>query len=330
MRIVLVRTDRVGDLILSTPAITSMRRSFPQAHVTIVCSRYNSVVVERNADVDNIVTYTEGVKPYTFGRRLGDGFDLAIALAPRLADMAIAAGTRAPLRIGYTYVRRYLARLAARRYLTDILVSEADPALSDRQPLRIVRHEVDQVLALAERAGAHEIVRELVVPVGAAERAAVGNIPAGSVTIQLAPRWLTGGSTTKSLFLLIADLRQLGRPLVATFGPDASELGALVARSGLVHHVVGELPFLEWAALLERAGCVLTVDTGATHVASAMRRPTVVVFENRFFRLSSQEWSPYGVPARVLRKPPDEHPASLLRSRGEIVSAVSSLLALER
>ncbi len=56
---------------------------------------------------------------------------------------------------------------------------------------------------------------------------------------------------------------------------------------------------------------VVTVDTGATHVASAMRRPTVVAFEHRYFRLNSQEWAPYGVPHVLVRKPLREDYESL-------------------
>ena len=70
----------------------------------------------------------------------------------------------------------------------------------------------------------------------------------------------------------------------------------------------------------------MTIDTGATHVASAVRAPTVVLFEHKWFRLASQEWSPYRVPNAILRKPPDESESSLRASRAEIVAAVASLL----
>jgi hypothetical protein len=54
--------------------------------------------------------------------------------------------------------------------------------------------------------------------------------------------------------------------------------------------------------------------------------PTVVLFEDKWFRLASQEWSPYRVPNAILRKPPDETEASLRASRREIVAAVAALL----
>ena len=325
MRILLARTDRVGDLILSTPAIASVRRSFPGAHVTLACSRYNSVVVDRSPDVDALAIVPTEVTPAAFGARFA-GVDLAVALAPRNADHRIVAATRAPVRVGYTYARRYAARLMLRTMLTDVVISQADPVTAERHPERVVAHEVDQVLAVAAAAGAHTLVRDLVLPVTDEDRAAVAGLPADAVVVQLGQRWSERGSTAASCLQLFEDLRALGRPLVATYGQDGRALGEAVAAAGVADAVLGDLPFHVWAAVFERAACVVTIDTGATHVASAVRTPTVVLFENRWFRLASQEWSPYRVPNATLRKPPDESDASLRASRAEITAAVASLV----
>jgi len=93
-KILLSRTDRIGDLILSTPAIATVRASFPDAHVTMVVSPYNRVVMERNPDVDELVELPREGRPGAFGR-LHSGYDLAIALAPRAVDMQLVGATRA-------------------------------------------------------------------------------------------------------------------------------------------------------------------------------------------------------------------------------------------
>ena len=325
MKILLSRTDRVGDLILSTPAIASMRRSFPQAHITLACSRYNSVVVDRSPDLDELALFPSDVEPEVFGARFRD-VDLAVGLAPREIDHRIVAATRAPRRIGYTYRTRFLARLMLRGRLTQLVLSDADPSRSERDPSRVVLHEVDQVLAVVAAAGATTLVRDLVLPVTAEDRAAVGQLPPAPIVVQLGRRWAEGGSTPESCIALFTELRALGRPLVATYGEDGRALAARVAAAGVADAVLGDLPFHVWAAVFERARCVVTVDTGATHVASAVRVPTVVLFEDKWFRLASQEWSPYRVPNAILRKPPDESDASLRASRAEIVAAVASLL----
>lgn len=325
MRILLSRTDRVGDMILSTPAIASVRRSFPDAHITLSCSAYNSVVVERSPDVDELAVYTPELSPAAFGAQFR-GVDLAIALAPRDIDHRIVGATKAPRRVGYTYATRYLARLMLRALLTDIVLSQADPARAERFPERIVAHEVDQVLAVAVAAGATTVVRELVLPVTDADRAAVVELPASPIVVQLGRRWTERGSTTASFVRLLSDLRSLGRPVIAAYGDDALPLAAAVTAAGVADVVLGQLPFHVWAAVFERAACVLTIDTGATHVASAVHVPTVVLFEDKWFRLASQEWSPYRVPNAILRKPPDETEAALRGSRREIVDAVAALL----
>jgi ADP-heptose:LPS heptosyltransferase len=324
-RIVLSRLDRVGDLILSTPAIATIRHAFPAAHVTIACSEYNAVVVDRSPDVDAVECLPAGTTPCAFGQRFA-GADLAIALAPNAADMQLVAGSGAPRRIGYTYARRYLTRIVARRWLTDVLISSADPALCERRPGMVIKHEVDQVLALAARAGARELIPDLRVVIEPGDRAAVADLPADPIIVHLGIRWTERGSTTASLIALFRELRPLGRPLVATYGGDATALADNVRAQGVADRVVGGLPFGAWAAAFERAACIVTIDTGATHVASAVKRPTVVLFEHAYFRLNSQEWSPYRVPNAVLRKPPSESPDALRASRAEIVAAVTNLL----
>jgi ADP-heptose:LPS heptosyltransferase len=281
--------------------------------------------VARSTDVDDIIELPTPGAAAISGARLGR-VDLAIALAPRAIDMQIVAATGAPRRIGYTYVRRYLSRLVARRWLTEVLVSEADPDRADRHPGVVVRHEVDQVLALARAAGATTISPDLVVNVDDTDRAQVADLPVGAIVVHIGKRWGSNGSTPANLAALFVDLRALGRPLIATFGDDGEALAAPIAAAGLADRVLGRLPFPVWAAVFERAACVVTIDTGATHVAAAVGTPTVVLFEFRYFRLNSQEWSPYRVPNAVLRKPRTEDPVALRASRSEIVAAVASLL----
>lgn len=293
----------------------------------MVCSRHNVGAVEQNRDIDDLVVVEPGERVRGVGARFRGRTDLAIALAPRTADFVLVGATRARRRVGYTYVRRYAARLFSRLYLTDLALSEADPELCDRDPTYVVRHEVDQVLSLVTLAGGTRLEHDLIVAIGDADRARVAEIPAGGIAFQLAGRWLRDGSTLDSTLELMRALRGFGRPLVATYGVESAEFAESVRQAGAADFVVGELPFPAWAASFEKSAVVVTVDTGATHVASATRRPTVVVFEHRYFNLSSQEWAPYRVPSVILRKPAGEGRAALAASREEIAAAVGLLLA---
>jgi ADP-heptose:LPS heptosyltransferase len=325
VRILLSRTDRIGDLVLSTPAIATVRASFPDAHLTMVTGEYNKVVMERNDDVDELIVLPRGATPRTLGAKL-HGYDLAMALAPRSVDLRVAGATGAAVRVGYTYERRWFARLTARLYVNRTMVSEADPELCDRDPHRIVRHEVVQLLDLVALAGANKRVTTLRLDVIDADRTTARELPEGPIVFHLAPRWFTKGSTLESALAMVRELALLA-PVVVTCARECEAQASYFENSPSVSRCLRSLPFHQWAAVLERARVVVTVDTGATHVASAMGRPTLVAFEHAYFRLNSQEWSPYGVPHVLVRKPASEDPDSLASFRAQVTSGVASLLA---
>ena len=326
MHILLSRTDRIGDLILSTAAIGTVRRSFPDARITMVCSPYNRIVMERNTDVDEIVELGTGTAPADFGRRYRGDTDIAIALAPRNSDLVLVGATRAPIRVGYTYLRRYVARLTARLYVNRLMISEADPDLSERDPHRHIRHEVNQLIDLVALAGATERIEHLRLDVNDDDRASIAYLPKDPIVMHLGLRWFEEGSTLESTILLIKELHRFGVPLVVTYAPECEQFIHAISDARVADLLLGGLPFHRWAAAFERARVVVTVDTGATHVASAVRRPTVVAFEHRYFRLNSQEWAPYGVPCKLVQKPAAESPGELARFRREIFDAVAQLL----
>lgn len=324
MRILLSRTDRIGDLILSTPAIATVRASFPDAHLAIVTSEYNSVVMERNDDVDELIVLRAGEGGRSVQSRLS-GYDVAIALAPRAADLRLVGATRAPLRIGYTYERRWVARLTARLYVNRVMISEADPALCDRDPKRVVRHEVMQLLDLVALAGANRRIATLRLDVIDEDRTVARTLPAEPIVLHLGRRWFFDGSTLEGTLAIVERLAAFA-PVVVTCARDCEEFAEPFASSSAVAAFLRRLPFHEWAAVLERGRAVVTVDTGATHVASAVGRPTVVAFEHRYFRLNSQEWSPYGVPHVLVRKPAHADAGSIARFGDDVVGGVARLL----
>jgi ADP-heptose:LPS heptosyltransferase len=309
-RIVLVRTDRVGDLVLSTPAIASFRRSWPDAHIDAIVTDYTEPVLRHNPDVDAVHIIPKSAPFATAratARAIGSGADMVVALSPRTVEYRLAALTRAPARFGYVYRRRYLARLAASYLLTDFCISEADPELADRFPDRPVAHEVAQVLALVSLAGGKVITDQLTLRVGSDDEAFARNrVPAGAIALNLSPRWFLPNFGFDATLDLIRRLASMQRDVLVTYGNDVPDAAARLRDAVSTPNVtwLGDLPLLHWAAALARCSVVLTVDTGATHVASAVGVPVVVVFEREYYRLSSQEWAPWRVPNVMLCKPP--------------------------
>ncbi len=109
-KILLSRTDRIGDVILTTPAITLLRKQYPEAGIFFLTRSYTAPLLAHQQDLDGILIYEPDAAHRGFmgARRLGkmlkkENFDLAVLFYPQ-ADLALAlklAGI--PLRAGTGY-----------------------------------------------------------------------------------------------------------------------------------------------------------------------------------------------------------------------------------
>ena len=56
-RILLVRTDRIGDTLLTLPAVTALRQKFPDAFIAFLCQPYTEPMLRRINGLDQVLTY---------------------------------------------------------------------------------------------------------------------------------------------------------------------------------------------------------------------------------------------------------------------------------
>lgn len=66
-KILFVRIDRIGDMVLSTPAIKALKLAYPQSEVTVLASPSNKDILKHNPYVDRIVVYDKRLR---FGEKL--------------------------------------------------------------------------------------------------------------------------------------------------------------------------------------------------------------------------------------------------------------------
>ena len=56
-RFLLVRTDRVGDTILTLPAVTALRKKYPHAFISFLAKSYTKPLIEQYEGIDLLLTY---------------------------------------------------------------------------------------------------------------------------------------------------------------------------------------------------------------------------------------------------------------------------------
>ena len=62
-RILVVTLRRLGDVLLTTPLVRTIRRGFPQARLEVLVFRGSERILKGNPDIDNVITIPGGRRP---------------------------------------------------------------------------------------------------------------------------------------------------------------------------------------------------------------------------------------------------------------------------
>ena len=113
MNVLIVRPDGIGDVILSLPVASQLKKLLPDVRVGFLTSPIVAPILERHPDVDYTRTIRWTDAPSILRAAFSDGVDVAIFLKPFRLLMWSAFLARVPLRVATGF--RWYSPLANRR-----------------------------------------------------------------------------------------------------------------------------------------------------------------------------------------------------------------------
>ena len=144
----IIRLDKIGDLILTTPAISSLRKIYPDSLMKVYVSSRNREVLEYSPFIDRIEVWDWSLEFIREVRK--EKFDLMIAFSPTTESYLAAFLSGARIRAGYLYSSRALTRFFSLFWLNKRLLCRTDQKDLENAS-RFVPHEVEQNLKLVEQ-----------------------------------------------------------------------------------------------------------------------------------------------------------------------------------
>ncbi len=266
-RILVLTLRRLGDVLLTTPLVRTLRRGHPDARIDILVFRSSAGVLQGNPDIDDVLAVAERAtagETLRLVARIWRRYDLVVSTQPgdRPTFLALAAGRR---RVGLVPVAgdgAWWKRHAHHRPVA------AEPDI----------HRVEQLFALT---GALDLpqVRELVPPRGSAAPAIAPRAP--YAVLHPNPMYRYKRWNDAAWRALAAGLRDRGLEVIVSEGPDAAERAYVDGVFGDDAPVTRTWGCLDWAALaalIRGADVYVGTDTSVTHLASACGRPTVALY----------------------------------------------------
>ena len=103
--VLVIRPDRLGDVVLSTPVYESIKKSFPHLRVSAVVSRSNVPILTNNPNVDEIIPFDLKNLGATIKQLRHNRFDIAFTLNKKFSVIAslLALISKAKYKIGYAH-----------------------------------------------------------------------------------------------------------------------------------------------------------------------------------------------------------------------------------
>lgn len=311
-RILCIRLDNMGDVLMSTPAMQALADSAPGRKLVLLTSHASAALGPHLPMVCDVVAWDAPWVRHAQTPQVGDVARSLDACAARLADQSFDAAV-----IFTVYSQSALPaailcsmagiplRLAHCRENPYALLTHWVP---DTEPASRPRHEVQRQLDLVASIGATTSETRLRFDVHNIDRASVAArldaLPAAAAS----PRLLVvhPGATAASRRWPEARFAEVARQLAVQTGARIAVTGTAAERPlveavciGAAHPALvpmaGVLSLGEMAALIERADLLVSNNSGPVHVAAATGTPVVDLYA-----LTNPQHTPWQVPHRTL------------------------------
>lgn len=307
LKILVIRLDRIGDAVLSLPALSALREGFPNASISLMVRPAIKELAEGHPAVDEVISYQYekgGAHrfPLGYARFLKEivsrRFDVAFVLQPAQRSVLIPFLAGIPYRVGLDSGASFLLTHKAPDKRHEGSKHESEYALDvvsafNARPLRAEKPKI--FISPAEKERAMEKLKN----------AFGGCLPLTLIAFHAgagcpSKRWpperfaelgrrIVGDSSASIVLLGGREEKSASEALAKEIGPRAVSLA-------------GMLSLKESAAVLQQAGLLVSNDSGPVHIAAAVGARTVVIFGRNKAGLSQVRWKPLGEGHRLIQK----------------------------
>ncbi|WP_300344715.1 glycosyltransferase family 9 protein [Fusobacterium sp.] len=266
MRILIIHTAFIGDIVLSTPLIKKIKDTYPDSDITYVTTPVGEAILKNNPYLNNIIVYDKrgkhkGIKGvWELGKRLRyENFNMVITPHRYLRSSVLSWLSRSPVRKGYDIASGSFLFTEKIKY--DREKHEVEKLLSFIDPENKKRYEIELFPGETEKMKGDNFWK--------------GNELFEKKVIVLAPgsKWFTKQWPVEYFNQLSEKLKELSNTKIVVVG-GKDEINLSIETENIID-MRGKTTLLELADILSRADVVVTNDSSPIHIASAFKKPRI-------------------------------------------------------
>lgn len=300
-RVLVVRPDNVGDVLMCGPTLRMLRAGAPRARIELLASPAGSAAAALLPEVDDVLVASVSWQQLTAPAGPGGDDELVERLRARGYDAALilTSFSQAPWPAAEVCRRAGIpVRAGLSREFGGPVLSHWVPAPPEHG------HQVDRGRVLGARLGLPDAGHALrVTPPETGRETAARVVGAGTGPLAVLVPGASCSSRRYSPERFGRVARALSRDttvLVVGTATEGDLVDAVVAGAPAACGLAGELDLAGLAGLLERADVVVANNSGAAHLADAVGTPVVVLFAGTE---EPGQYAPRSVRSATLRIP---------------------------
>lgn len=285
MRILIIHTAFIGDIVLSTPILRKIKDLYPESKIVYLTTPQGFAILKNNPYVSEVIEYDKRGKHkgilgvLNLGKRLRkNNFNMVISLHRYLRSSLIAWLTRSPIRKCYDNAS------GAFLFTEKIKYNEN-------------KHEVEKILSfLTENPNKKDINYKIELFPGEKEESKIDkilNITKDKKIIAIAPgsKWFTKKWPLEYFNKIIENLGQRTDVVQIIIGGREEELLNIKKTENMID-LRGKTSLLELAQVLKKSNIVITNDSSPIHIASAFEQTHIIaIFGPTVKRFGFFPWS---------------------------------------
>lgn len=290
-RVLVLRLDLIGDLVMTTTLIRALKRAYPAAQIDLLATPGSASILGNDPDLNQIITYDPNIwrRPKTLAhlKNWRDLFDLRQRLHARRYDLAIsvfgpwaallAVISGAPRRLGFAkegYPGLMTDTVPGKHWGTDDHKHEVDYCLELARAAGATIQPDDRVPHIFTDPAARKAVEQLLENEGLQFEKPLISCQINSNNGQ-SKRW-----PIPYWAILLDRLISEGVQVVLTGAPaDQPNIQDVLSR---MHeqplNLAGRTSLPQLAALLQQSDLLISGDSGPMHVAAAVGTPVLAIF----------------------------------------------------
>ncbi|MEI7640283.1 MAG: glycosyltransferase family 9 protein [bacterium] len=292
-KILISRTDGIGDLVLATPVIKEIKNAL-KCHIALLVSEYSKEVLLNNPDVDEVITFNRQNVSGTIKQIKEAKFDAAITLFPEFLAAYVPFAAGVPLRYG-----------TARRWYSPFFFNR--PVNSSRA--KSLKHEAEYNLLLAKEFIGEKTAVRTYWYLSQMEKEKAGEYlrtkPLGEKFIMVYPGGKSAANLSEKRYAAVVALlyKQTGRPVLLASGKGEQEktkrIYDMIKKDVNIVLMNEVLTLRELSAVIGKAGLFVSCSTGPMHIAGALGVNTLSFFPAT--GVNPVRWRPLGNKSFILQ-----------------------------